>query len=111
MASAPRIRSNSPDTSELGIKTFNPAVSPGNDTAIQIDKKENPSQKVPSSFKGMSEREQVRMLGEVVVVVNHASPKARRDAQLVVSNTTTNRRIIYVCIVCILGRNWRREKL
>ena len=62
MASAPRIRSNSPDTSELGIKTFNPAVSPGNDTAIQIDKKENPSQKVPSSFKGMSEREQVRML-------------------------------------------------
>ena len=62
MASAPRIRSNSPDTSELGIKTFNPAVSLGNDTAIQIDKKENPSQKVPSSFKGMSEREQVRML-------------------------------------------------
>ena len=62
MASAPRIRSNSPDTSELGIKTFNPAVSPGTDTAIQIDKKETPSQKAPSSFKGMSEREQVRML-------------------------------------------------
>jgi hypothetical protein len=62
MASAPRIRSNSPDTSELGIKTFNPAVSPRTDTAIQIDKKETPSQKAPSSFKGMSEREQVRML-------------------------------------------------
>jgi hypothetical protein len=62
MASAPRIRSNSPDTSELGIKTFNPAVSPQTDTAIQIDKKETPSQKAPSSFKGMSEREQVRML-------------------------------------------------
>ena len=62
MASAPRIRSNSPDTSELGIKTFNPAVSPRADTAIQIDKKETPSQKAPSSFKGMSEREQVRML-------------------------------------------------
>ena len=62
MASAPRIRSNSPDTSELGIKTFNPAVNPRTDTAIQIDKKETPSQKTPSSFKGMSEREQVRML-------------------------------------------------
>jgi hypothetical protein len=62
MASAPRIRSNSPDTSELGIKTFNPAGSPRTDTAIQIDKKETPSQKAPSSFKGMSEREQVRML-------------------------------------------------
>ena len=62
MASAPRIRSNSPDTSELGIKTFNPTVNPRTDTAIQIDKKETPSQKAPSSFKGMSEREQVRML-------------------------------------------------
>ena len=61
MASAPRISSNSPDTSELGIKTFNPAVGPRTDTAIQIDTKPTPSQKSPS-FKGMSEREQVRML-------------------------------------------------
>lgn len=62
MASAPRIRLDTADTSELGIKTFNPSTSSRNDTTIEIDKKPASSQKSPSSFKGMSEREQVRIL-------------------------------------------------
>jgi hypothetical protein len=61
MASAPRIRLDTTDTSELGIKTFNPSTSSRNDTTIEVDKKTTSSQKSPS-FKGMSEREQVRML-------------------------------------------------
>lgn len=61
MASAPRIRSNSPDTSELGIRTFNPATAQRNDTVIQVDKKPTPPSTSPT-FQGMSEREQVRML-------------------------------------------------
>ena len=61
MASAPRIRSNSPDTSELGIKTFNPADTARTDTVLQIDKPANSPKKSPP-FKGLSEREQVRML-------------------------------------------------
>jgi hypothetical protein len=61
MASAPRIRSDSPDTSELGIKTFNPSTVASSDTSIEINKSSMPSQK-NKPFKGMSEREQVRML-------------------------------------------------
>lgn len=61
MASAPRIRSNSPDTSELGIRTFNPATAQRNDTVIQVDKKPTSPATSPT-FQGMSEREQVRML-------------------------------------------------
>jgi len=61
MASAPRIRSTSPDTSELGIRTFNPATAPSKDTVIQIDKKPIPTQPSPT-FDKMSERQQIRML-------------------------------------------------
>jgi hypothetical protein len=62
MATAPRIRPNSPDTSELGIKTFNPAVAPRNtDSVIQIGKDPIPTEKLPK-FENMSERQQIRML-------------------------------------------------
>jgi len=62
MATAPRLRMNSPDTSELGIKTFNPAVTPRNtDTVIQMEKTPIPAEKSPT-FDKMSERQQIRML-------------------------------------------------
>jgi hypothetical protein len=62
MATAPRLRLNSPDTSELGIKTFNPAATPRNtDTVIQMDKTPISTEKSPT-FDKMSERQQIRML-------------------------------------------------
>jgi hypothetical protein len=61
MASAPRIRSTTPDTSELGIRTFNPVTAPRNETVIQIDKPTPPPRNSPT-FDKMSEREQIRML-------------------------------------------------
>jgi hypothetical protein len=62
MATAPRIRSNSPDVSELGIKVFNPAAStPRNETVIQMGEKPTPPAKA-LPFDQMSERQQIRML-------------------------------------------------
>jgi hypothetical protein len=61
MASAPRIRSTTPDTSELGIRTFNPVTAPRKETVIQIDKPLPPPRNSPT-FDKMSEREQIRML-------------------------------------------------
>ena len=62
MATAPRLGLKSPDTSELGIKTFNPAATPRNtDSVIQIDKNTVPTEKLPV-FDKMSERQQIRML-------------------------------------------------
>jgi len=62
MATAPRLGLKSPDTSELGIKTFNPAATPRNtDSVIQMDKNTIPTEKLPT-FDKMSERQQIRML-------------------------------------------------
>ena len=61
MATAPRLRSNSPDTSELGIRVFSPRLDK-QESAIQIDSpvpKPSPK-KVP--YENLSEREQVRQL-------------------------------------------------
>jgi hypothetical protein len=62
MATAPRLGLKSPDTSELGIKTFNPAATPRNtDSVIQMEKTPIPTEKSPT-FDKMSERQQIRML-------------------------------------------------
>jgi hypothetical protein len=62
MASAPRLGLKTHDTSELGIKTFNPTATPRNtDTVIRIDKTPIPIEKLPT-FDKMSERQQIRML-------------------------------------------------
>jgi len=62
MATAPRLGLKSPDTSELGIKTFNPAATPWNtDSVIQMEKTPIPAEKSPT-FDKMSERQQIRML-------------------------------------------------
>ena len=62
MATAPRLGLKSLDTSELGIKTFNPAPTPRNtDTVIQMKKPSVPTEKSPT-FDKMSERQQIRML-------------------------------------------------